>query len=187
MSDHATLGIILAIFGAWGLVFFGVLVVPEIPLNYRISVCIVDSIFWLVFALLYFRVRYMPKIKQSFAKNRAYVEYRISKPYRKRLLMEIGLELEKEVTIKNIALAPQEKEEGLQLLTKCVCKDIINGKRAYETYGVYPAHEQNFFKICGIAFEISQGSAEIIAKKMTDLYQSPKYRKRLYRYRSLFI
>ena len=115
------------------------------------------------------------------------IEYSINKHYRKRLLKEIGLELEKEVTTKNIALSDQEKDEVLKELTERICNDIIHG-RLLPTYSVYKVPDKpNSMKLGGLIFTVSQDSAENLAKKMTELYNNQKYRKRLYRYFSLFI
>lgn len=115
------------------------------------------------------------------------IEYNINKHYRKRLLKEIRLELEKEITIKNIALANQEKDEVLKELTERVCSDIMHG-RALPTYSVYKVPDMpNSLKLASLIFTISQNNGEILAKKMTELYHNRKYRKRLYRYFSLLI
>ena len=62
MPEHATLGAFGVIFASWAVVFFGVLMVQQIPFTYRSDVCIVDSILWLAFSLVYFRLpkKYMP-------------------------------------------------------------------------------------------------------------------------------
>ena len=114
------------------------------------------------------------------------IERNIKEHYLKRLQKEIGLELEKEATTKNIALAPQEKDEVLELLTRRVCSDIMDGLLPnYDVFKVpYPP---NSMKLVYIIFTISQDSAEILSKKMTELYNNQKYKRRLYRYSSLFM
>jgi hypothetical protein len=120
------------------------------------------------------------------------IEKSINNHYHERLLKEIGLELEKELIIKNIALDNQWKAEILNDLAKRVSDDIIKGRilqkgQISSTYDVYNVPDEGCMKLGGIIFTITKDSAEILAKKMTELYNNRKYRKRLYRYFSLLI
>jgi hypothetical protein len=133
-------------------------------------------------------IHYRKKIKQSFAKKYAPIDHYINKYYYKRLLKEIGLELENEVKIKNIILVPTEKKDVLASLTAKVTEDIMIGHRLLPKYRVYPAPpmDKGYMKLGGIIFTITKDDAEVLAKKMTELFHDKKYRKRLYRYSSLF-
>jgi hypothetical protein len=118
------------------------------------------------------------------------IETRINNHYRNRLQKEIMLELQTEIKIKNIVLVDKEKDEVLQLLTANVVGDIMDKRRPSANYN---ALRPRYFKydegmeLCNIVFTISKESAEILAKKMTELANNQKYRKRLYRYSSLFM
>lgn len=105
--------------------------------------------------------------------------------YRKKLLKEIRCELEKEVTTKNITLDAQEKDEVLQLLTSRVTSDIMKGQtQAYEVEKALG--NPDCLKLAGLILTVTQESEEVIARKMTALGNNPKYKKRTYRYSSLF-
>ncbi len=145
--------------------------IPIMPIIWFFSIVLIASITAKIF------LHYKKPIEQS-----------INKHYRKRLQKDIGLELTKEVTIKHVVLADQEKDIVLAQLTDKIIYDIYVGYRTLPTYGVYKIFDKlDSMKVGGIVFTVSQDDAEVIAKKMTELYNNKKYRKVPYRFFSLFI
>jgi hypothetical protein len=112
------------------------------------------------------------------------IEAQIREHYRKRLLKEIRIELNREITEKRLIIAPNEKEDVLKELTVSVVYDVMNG-RVLPTYGVYDVLDKNCVKLNRIVFTMSKEHAFVLAKRMTELYNNGKYRKRAYRYSSL--
>ena len=114
------------------------------------------------------------------------IETRINNRYEENLKKELRMELETEVKTKNVILTDREKDQVLTYLTNRVCFDIMNGQQLspYEAYKV--SDPPNSMRIDGMFFTVSQGDAEILVKKMTELFNNPKYRKRLYHYFGLF-
>jgi hypothetical protein len=164
-----------------GLIYIFSVLMPNYSWSDRIAQIPVQFVI-LVFSAV-FIVSVVTKILLHY---RRHIDKSINKHYRKRLVKDVGSELEKEVTIKNIILANQQKDEVLKDLTERVSNDIMEG-RLLPTYNVYDVPDKGCMKLGGLIFTISKDSAEILAKKMTELYNNRKYRKRLYRYSSLFI
>jgi len=153
---------------------------PNYPWFEQLSNIPIEPIIWVLsfMLILFVATKAFLHYKKSVAQN-------INKCYHKRLLKDIRLELEKEVTTKNIILEPQEKDEVLQILTEKVTDGIIRCQP--QTYKVKKAlASTNCLSLDGIVFTITQESEEVIAQKMTELSNSPKYRKKTYRYFSLF-
>lgn len=115
-------------------------------------------------------------------------ETRINNRYRDRLLKEVMFELETEVKTKNIVLAEREKEEVLRIFSGRVITDIMS-RQASPTYTAchprYFAYTEGM-ELCNVVFTTTEESAETLAKKMTELANNRKYRRRWYRFSSLF-
>ncbi len=125
-----------------------------------------------------------------FFTSRALLKTKIDNHYRNRLQKEIMLELQTEIKIKNVVLADKEKDEVLRVLMANVVGDIMDKRRPSPNYNALRSRYFKYdegMKSCNMVFTVSKESAEILAKKMTELANNQKYRKRLYRYSSLFM
>jgi hypothetical protein len=164
-----------------GLMYIFSVLLPNYPWSEALAQIPIEPIIWIFSIVLAASI-----VTKTILHYKKPIEVSIKEHYRKRLEKEIGLELEKEVTIKNITLAPKEKDEVLELLTIRVYSDIMDGQLpAYDVSKV--SNPPNSMKLVHLIFTISQDSAEILSKKMTELYNNRRYKKRLYRYSSLFI
>lgn len=171
-------------------VFIWLGVNPSLFMHYQVVTEVI-----LVFAFLIFLVAIIAyllhrKWKWVILHFKSPIKTRIDNHYRNRLQKEIMLELQTEIKIKNVVLADKEKDEVLRVLMANVVGDIMDKRRPSPNYN---ALRSRYFKydegmeLCNMVFTVSKESAEILAKKMTELANNQKYRKRLYRYSSLFM
>lgn|GEM_PF-2646524 len=155
---------------------------PSLFMHYKTVIEIILIMGFLIFLVAIISYLLYRKWKWIILHFKKPIVTRINNRYRENLKKEIRPELETEVKTKKIVLTDQEKDEVLTILTNIVCSDIMDGQKLppYEAHKV--SNPTNSMKIDGIIFTVSQDDAEILVKKMTELLNNPKYRKRLYHY-----
>jgi hypothetical protein len=129
-----------------------------------------------VIVIFFVSRRYYPSLSKS-----------MNEHYSKRIYDEVYQQIKDELILNNIIFPKEIFEEFLTAFTNRVVVDIMHDKMFDECYSVRLFEPPNNWKIDGVVLPTTQESAENIAEKMWTLYKDKKFKKRIYRYRSLFM